>query len=282
MDIDLKSFFDVVNHDRLMRLVGEKVRDKRLLRLLGNYLRAPMQLANGSREKRQKGTPQGGPLSPLLANIYLDALDKELEARKLSFVRYADDVAIFTSSERAAERVLESVVAWIEKHLKVPVNREKSGSGPTDESSLLGFRLYRDGRIGVSPKAVAKLKIRVRELWEARQSLTSKQLRDQWRQYVVGWWNYFKLADWRREVTDLSGWIRRHIRKCFWLRWKTPRGRINALKRLGVKERALGIGYTRLGAWRVARLWALQQALSNQTLKRYGLIMPWDFAEAHP
>lgn len=282
VDIDLKSFFDEVNHDRLMRLVGEKVRDKRLLRLLGSYLRAPMQLANGSRKKRQKGTPQGGPLSPLLANIYLDALDKELEARKLSFVRYADDVAIFTSSERAAERVLESVVAWIEKHLKVPVNREKSGSGPTDESSLLGFRLYRDGRIGVSPKAVAKLKIRVRELWEARQSLTSKQLRDQWRQYVVGWWNYFKLADWRREVTDLSGWIRRHMRKCFWLRWKTPRGRINALKRLGVKERALGIGYTRLGAWRVARLWALQQALSNQTLERYGLIMPWDFAEAHP
>lgn len=282
VDIDLKSFFDEVNHDRLMRLVGEKVRDKRLLRLLGSYLRAPMQLTDGSREKRQKGTPQGGPLSPLLANIYLDALDKELEDRKLSFVRYADDVAIFTSSERAAQRVLERVVAWIEKHLKVPVNREKSGSGLTDKSALLGFRLYRDGRIGVSPKAVAKLKARVRELWEARQNLTSNQLRDQWRRYILGWWNYFKLADWQREVTDLSGWIRRHIRKCFWLRWKTPRGRINALKRLGLKGRTLGIGYTGLGAWRVARLWALQQALSNKTLKRYGLIMPWDFAEAHP
>ena len=282
VDIDLKSFFDEVNHDRLMRLVGEKVRDKHLLRLIGNYLRSPMQAADGSRQKRQKGTPQGGPLSPLLANIYLDEMDKELEARGLSFIRYADDVAILTSSERAAARVLESVINWIEKHLKVPVNREKSRSGPTDESALLGFRLYADGRIGVSPKAVAKLKANVRELWDAMQSLTSKQLREQWRRYIVGWWNYFKLADWRREVQDLSGWIRRHMRKCFWLRWKTPQGRINALKRLGVKGRALGIGYTGLGAWRVARLWAMNQALSNKALKRYGFIIPWDFAEAYP
>ena len=282
VDIDLKSFFDEVNHDRLMRLVGEKVRDKPLMRLIGGYLRAPMQAVDGSRQKRQKGTPQGGPLSPLLANIYLDALDKELEARGLSFVRYADDVAIFCSSERAANRVLENVVNWIEKHLKVPVNREKSGSGPTEEASLLGFRLYEDGRIGVSPKAVAKLKNKVRELWDARQSLKSEKLREQWRRYIIGWWNYFQLADWRWEVTDLSGWIRRHMRKCFWLRWKTPRGRINALKRLGVKGRALGIGYTGLGAWRVARLWAMNQALSNKTLKRYGFIIPWDSAEAHP
>jgi RNA-directed DNA polymerase len=280
VDIDLKSFFDEVNHDRLMRLVGEKVRDKRLLRLIGNYLRAPMQMLDGSRQKRNKGTPQGGPLSPLLANIYLDALDKELETRGLSFVRYADDVAIFTSSERSADRVLESVIKWIEKYLKVPVNREKSGSGPTDASSLLGFRLYSDGHIGVSPKAIAKLKAKVRELWDGRQSLRSVQLRDQWRRYITGWWNYFKLADRLREVKCLTGWIRRHIRKCFWLRWKTPRGRINALKRLGIKGQALGIGYTGLGAWRVASLRALQQALSNATLKRYGFIIPWNFAEA--
>lgn len=279
VDIDLKSFFDEVNHDRLMRLVGLKVRDKRLLRLIGGDLRAPMQEPDGTRQKRLKGTPQGGPLSPLLANIYLDELDQELEARGLSFVRYADDVAIYTSSERSALRVLESVTDWIEKHLKVPVNREKSGSGPSDKSSLLGFRLYTDGSIGISPRAVEKLKNQVRELWEARQTLTSKQLRDQWRRYIIGWWNYFKLADWRREVKDLSGWIRRHMRKCFWLRWKTPRGRINALKRLGVKGRGLGIGYTGLGAWRVARLWAMNQALSNKTLNRYGLIIPWDFAE---
>lgn len=280
MDIDLKSFFDEVNHDRLMRLVGQKVRDKRLLRLIGGYLRAPMQEPDGSRQKRLKGTPQGGPLSPLLANIYLDELDKELEKRGLSFVRYADDIAIFTSSERSAVRVLESVVSWIEKHLKAPVNREKSGSSPTDKSSLLGFRLYTDGSIGMSPKAVEKLKAQVRELWDARQNLTSKQLRDQWRRYILGWWNYFKPADRLWKVRHLSGWIRRHIRKCFWLRWKTPRGRINALKRLGVEGRALGIGYTGLGAWRIASHRAMNQALSNATLKRYGFIIPWDFAEA--
>ena len=282
VDIDLKSYFDEVNHDRLMRLVGQKIRDKRLLRLIGNYLRAPMQQSDGQRQKRQKGTPQGGPLSPLLANIYLDELDKELEKRGLSFVRYADDVAIFASSPRSAKRILASVVAWIEKHLKVPVNREKSGSGPTDESALLGFRLYSDGRIGVSPKSIRKLMQRVRELWEARQSLTSRQLRDQWREYILGWWSYFKIADWRREVEDLSGWIRRHMRKCFWLRWKTPLGRINALKRLGVKGRSLGIGYTGFGAWAVAKYHAMHQALGNATLNRHGFVLPWDFAEATP
>lgn len=280
VDIDLKSFFDEVNHDLLMHRVGRKVRDKRLLRLIGNYLRAPMQTPDGGKTGRTQGTPQGGPLSPLLANIYLDPLDKELERRGLSFVRYADDVAIFTASERAAQRVLESVIHWIEEHLKVPVNRDKSGCGPTDQSSLLGFRLYTDGRIGVAPKAVQRMKDRVRELWDGRQSRTSNELRDQWREYIWGWWNYFKLAGWRREVENTSGWIRRHIRKCFWLRWKTPRGRIHALRRLGVKGRALGQGYSGRGAWAMARHWVLQQALRNATLERYGFIVPWNFAEA--
>jgi RNA-directed DNA polymerase len=280
VDIDLKSFFDEVNHDILMRQIGQKVRDKRLLRLIGNYLRAPMRNADGSEHKRMKGTPQGGPLSPLLANIYLDPLDKELEKRGLSFVRYADDIAIFAASERSASRILENTIRWIEKVLKVPVNRDKSKSGPTGESALLGFRLYTDGRIGVSPKAIERMKSEVRRLWNGQQSLQSTQLRDQWQRYIRGWWNYFGLATWRREVENLSGWIRHHIRKCFWIRWKTPRGRINALRRLGVKGRALGIGYTGLGAWAVARARAMHHALNNTTLHRYGFILPWDFAEA--
>ncbi len=160
VDIDLKNFFDEVNHDILMRRVAEKVRDKRLLRLIGDYLRAPMQTPDGRRTKRCKGTPQGGPLSPLLANIYLDPLDKELEKRGVAFVRYADDIAIFAASARSAARILDSVIEWIEKNLKVPVNREKSRSGPTDESALLGFRLYADGRVGISPKAIARMKDR--------------------------------------------------------------------------------------------------------------------------
>lgn len=275
IDIDLKNFFDRVDHDRLMHQVGQKVRDKRLLRLIGDYLRAPKQTPDGRREKRTQGTPQGGPLSPLLANIYLDPLDKELEKRGLSFVRYADDIAIFVSSPRSAERVKDSIIAWIEKRLKVEVNRTKSGSGPSDQSALLGFRLYADGRIGVAPKTVQRMKAKVRELWDARQSLTSEQLRDQWQSYIRGWWNYFELADWRREVVDLNGWIRRHMRKCFWLRWHHPRGRFRALKRLGVRGRALGNAYCAKGAWAMARHWTLHQALKNATLERYGFILPW-------
>lgn len=275
VDIDLKNFFDQVDHDKLMHLLRGKIGDKKLRALIGAYLRAPMQEADGSKVKRWKGTPQGGPLSPLLANIYLDPLDKELEKRGVSFVRYADDIAIFASSQRSAERIYERVVTWIEKNLKVEVNRDKSGVGPSEESSLLGFRIFDDGRVGVSPQAVAKLKDRVRQMWNARQSRTSKQLREQWQRYIRGWWNYFKVADWQREVTDLSGWIRRHMRKCFWLRWKTPRGRINAMKRLGVKGRALGLAYTGRGAWPTARTPALQQALNNRTLARYGFIIPW-------
>ena len=202
-------------------------------------------------------------------------LDQELEQRGLSFVRYADDLAIFVSSPRPAERVKASVIAWIEKHLKVEVNRDKSRSGPSDQSALLGFRLYADGRIGVAPKAVERMKAKVRELWNARQSLTSEQLRDQWQRYIRGWWNYFQLADWRREVEDLTGWTRRHMRKCFWLRWHHPRGRLNALKRLGVRGRALGNAYCAKGAWAMARHPTLQQALNNATLQRHGFIIPW-------
>jgi RNA-directed DNA polymerase len=280
VDIDLRNFFDRIDHDKLMHLLRGRIEDKRLRTLIGAYLRAPMQHRDGRKEKRWQGTPQGGPLSPLLANIYLDPLDKELEKRGVSFVRYADDIAIFASSERSAERIYESVVAWIERNLKLEVNREKSGTGPSGQSSLLGFRVHDDGQVGVSPQAVAKLKANVRELWDARQSLTSEHLRDQWQDYIRGWWNYFQLADWRREVESLSGWIRRHMRKCFWLRWKTPRGRLNALKRLGVKGRALGQCYSARGAWPMARHPTVQQALNNRTLMRYGFILPWQVAAA--
>lgn len=278
VDIDLKAFFDHVNHDRLMHLVGRNVRDKRVLRLIGEMLRAPMRLSNGQEQARREGTPQGGPLSPLLANIYLHPLDLELEKRGLSFVRYADDIAIFCSSARSAERVLASVTKWIETELKLPVNREKSGSGPSDGSALLGFRLETDGTIRLAPKSVEKLKARVRELWDARQSLTSEELRDQWRSYIDGWWSYCRLTERRWDVTDLSGWIRRHMRKCFWLRWHHPRGRLNALKRLGLRGEILGMAYSAKGAWAIARHWVMQRALRNKTLERHGFTLPWETA----
>ncbi len=154
VDIDLKAFFDHVNHDRLLYQLREQLGDPRVLSLIGRYLRAGM-LHHGEVEVRLDGTPQGGPLSPLLANLYLTPLDRELERRGLAFCRYADDITVFVGSARSAERVLNSLVAWIEEHLKLPVNREKSGWGRPWERQMLGFRLLEDGRIGIAPKSIA-------------------------------------------------------------------------------------------------------------------------------
>lgn len=278
VDIDLKSFFDQVNHDRLMNLVSRKVSDKRILKLIGSYLRAPIRHAHGRQEKRLRGTPQGGPLSPLLANIYLDPLDKELEQRGIAFVRYADDIALFVSSERAAQRVLESIKAWLAKHLELEVNEAKSGTGPSGDSQLLGFRIHETGNVSIAPKALQRLKERVRQLWDVRRSLKSDELRTQWQSYITGWWNYFGYANWRRKVKALSGWIRRHMRKSFWLRWHNRAGRYNALRRLGIRGRGLQVAGCRRGAWRMATHVVVNQALKTATLNRYGFTLPWELA----
>lgn len=280
VDIDLKSFFDQVNHDRLMNLLGRHLKDKRVMALIGRYLRAPIRHADGRQEKRERGTPQGGPLSPLLANIYLDPLDRELERRGIAFVRYADDIALFLSSERSAQRVLEGIKVWLRKHLDLEVNEDKSGAGPSGNSQLLGFRIHETGDASLAPKALQRFKERVRHLWDARQSLASKELRTQWRRYITGWWNYFGYANWQREVRLLSGWIRRHMRKCFWLRWHNRAGRYNALKRLGVKGQALGVAGCRRGAWPMATHVVVNQALSKANFNRFGFTLPWELANA--
>ncbi|WP_338115068.1 reverse transcriptase domain-containing protein [Thiocapsa imhoffii] len=277
-DIDLARFFDQVNHDRLMHLLGQRISDKRIMTLIGRYLRAPMDEGDGRHSRRSRGTPQGGPLSPLLANLYLDVLDRELEQRGLSFVRYADDIAVFVASERAAERVLERMTRWLRTHLDLDVNATKSGARRTEESALLGFRIHPGGQVSPAPKAIERFKDRVRELWDARQSLTSEQLREQWQRYVTGWWNYFGYANWRREVHALSGWVRRHMRKYFWLRWHDRHGRFNALRRLGVRGRALGVAGCRRGAWFMARHIVINQALKTATLNRRGFTLPWTLA----
>lgn len=246
--------------------------------LIGRYLRAPLRQADGTQQKRTRGTPQGGPLSPLLANIYLDPLDKELEKRGIAFVRYADDIALFLSSERAAQRVLENLKAWLKKHLDLEINEDKSGTGPSSGSQLLGFRIHESGGVSIAPKSLQKLKDKVRQLWDARQSLTSQELRGQWQSYIQGWWNYFRYANWQNEVKKLSGWIRRHMRKCFWQRWHNRAGRRNALQRLGVKGRALGVAGCRRGAWPMARHAVVNQALRTATLDRYGFVLPWALA----
>lgn len=277
VDIDLKSFFDEVNHDLLMNRVAQTVRDKRMLHLIGRYLRAGVS-EDGKTTAVTRGVPQGGPLSPLLANIYLDPLDRELESRELSFCRYADDCNIYVGSEKAAERVLESVVTWIERNLRVPVNRDKSGSGHPWERQFLGYRPTEDGQLKPAPKALEKLKDEVRKRFDGRRSQTSKELRDTWLQYIRGWCNYFALANepyWRKKV---SGWIRRHIRKCFWLRWHSVKGRKRNLLKLGVTLKRLRQCPMHGSSWPMARHPAMHTALSNETLKRHGFLVPSDFA----
>src|SRR5450631_2828074 len=251
VDMDITKFFDHVNHDILMGRIGSIIRDKRVLHLIGKYLRRGA-MVDGVVRASEEGTPQGGPLSPLLANIYLDALDQELERRGHSYCRYADDCNIYVSSESAAERTLLSLQSWIGKYLRLEVNTAKSGTGRVEERKFLGFRLDRERRIGVAPESVERFKTKVREMWRANQSRTSNQLRDDWKRYVQGWWGYFRLAEARRNIFGLEGWIRRHIRKCFWLRWHSAVGRERALRRLGVKGRMLKVAFSSRGAWPLA------------------------------
>lgn len=277
VDIDISAFFDQVNHDILMHRVSQHVRDKRVLKLIGGYLRAGMRV-DGEVRKRRAGTPQGGPLSPLLANIYLDALDKELESRELSFVRYADDVSIYVSSERSAGRVYENIRQWIEKHLKLPVNEEKSGTGRPWQRQLLGFTMGTDGAIKIADKSLKRYKDQVRRLWDARQSLSSAELVGNWYRYVRGWWNYFSLAEVR--LVALSKWTRRHMRKCFWLRWHSKRGRLKRLRRLGVSPRNLKRVNFYASAWPAATHPAMHMALNKDCLRRYRMLTPHDLAVA--
>jgi group II intron reverse transcriptase/maturase len=279
VDIDISAFFDEVNHDILLHQISQKVEDKQVLDLIRRYLRAGIMI-DGKVERRDKGTPQGSPLSPLLANIYLDQLDKELERRELSFCRYADDISIYVSSERSAKRVLESLSAWIAKHLKLSVNQDKSGTGRPWERQFLSFQITENGDIAIAPKAIDRYKDRVRSLWDARQSLTSKEVVKQWQEYSVGWWNYFKLAGNRCNIERLAGWTRRHMRKCFWLRWHNKKGRLNALRKLGAKPQYLKIASSSRGAWQIASCPVLHAVLNNATLRRYGLYVPSELSTA--
>jgi RNA-directed DNA polymerase len=277
VDMDITQFFDHVNHDILMHRLGQTIRDKRVLGLIGRYLRAGIMI-EGVVQVSEEGTPQGGPLSPLLANIYLDALDRELVRRGLAFCRYADDCNIYVSSQRAAERVLESIGAWIGKHLRLEINANKSGAGRPWERKFLGFTINPNGKIAVAPKSVERFEQKVRELWRSCQSRSSSELRDGWRAYVRGWWAYYGLAEDRRNVFGLEGWIRRHIRKCFWERWHGWRGRLRKLRALGLQGPLLQVAHSSRGAWRIAASPSLHTALSNRVLRRWGFVMPSDLA----
>jgi RNA-directed DNA polymerase len=277
VDIDIAKFFDHVNHDILMGRIAQVIRDKRVLHLIGKYLRRGA-MVEGVVIASEEGTPQGGPLSPLLANIYLDALDKELERRGHCFCRYADDCNIYVGSQAAAERTLSSVQSWIEKHLRLKVNEAKSGTGKVWERKFLGFRPNRKLQIGIAPESIERFKAKVREMWRTCQSKTSRQLRDAWQSFIRGWWEYFQLAEDRQPIYRLEGWVRRHIRKYFWWRWHDRKGRARKLRGLGVRGRLLQVASSARGAWRVAAARCMQTALTNAVLRKAGFLMPSDLA----
>lgn len=275
VDVDLSKFFDRVNHDLLMTHLGYKVKDKRLLKLIKRYFRAGVlcktkgdnQLYSESRE----GVPQGGPLSPLLANIMLDSLDKELEKRGHKFARYADDFTILVNSPRAGKRVLDSISRYLSLHLKLVVNTTKSHVVKTSETKFLGFTFKR-GRIQWHPKTLLKFKQQVRRLTNRNWGVSMHYQLFKISQYLRGWINYFGIANCYQSCVDLDHWIRRRVRMAYWRQWRKPRTKVRSLMRLGVHvQAAVACGITSKGPWRSAKSPGINQALSLDYLKSEGL-----------
>lgn len=269
VDIDLSKFFDNVDHDILMHRLGKRVTDKRLMTLTGKYLRAGVNI-NGQLEPTLKGVPQGGPLSPLLANILLDDLDRYLESRKYPFARYADDFVIGAKSEAEGLRIKQEVENFLQT-LKLPVNKEKSQVVPMMGLCFLGYQ-FRKYRLIWSAKSLRNFKHRIRQLtgrsWGVSWSYRYHKLRE----YVTGWMNYFSLVIFD-PVERLDYWIRRRIRMCYLKQWRKPRTCIRNLIRLGVPELlAIGIGMSSKGCYRRAKTKAAQMGMSNQWLKEQGLV----------
>ena len=270
VDVDLSKFFDRVDHDLLMTYLGRKVKDKRLLKLISLYLRAGV-MDNQRYLESREGVPQGGPLSPLLANIMLDSLDKELENRGHKFARYADDFTIVVKSQRAGERVLRSISQYLQRRLKLVVNTSKSHVVKTNECKFLGFT-FRAGRIQWHPKTLLKFKQQVRELTNRNWGVSMTYQLFKTSQFIRGWINYFGIANCYQRCVDLDHWIRRRVRMAYWRQWRKPRTKVRSLMRLGTPvQSAVACGITSKGPWRSSKTPGIQQALSNAYLKSQGL-----------
>lgn len=276
VDIDLDRFFDRVNHDVLMARVTRKVSDRKVLRLIRAYLDAGI-MVEGIKQPSAEGTPQGSPLSPVLSNIMLDGLDRQLWRRGHRFVRYADDIRVFVRSKRAAHRVLDSITVVVESDLKLRVNREKSKVVPASVATLLGFGFYftRSGvRIRVDPKALKRWKDKIRELTSRRWSVAMEYRIGRLNRFVLGWMGYFRLADTPRVFADLDEWFRRRMRQIRWKEWKRPKGRRRMLRSLAIPDRtAREWAISSKGYWRIGGSVVLQRALPNAYWEDLGLRM---------
>ena len=274
VDIDLEKFFDRINHDILMSRVARKVKDKKVLKLIRSYLNSGI-MVEGIRVRTEEGTPQGGPLSPLLANILLDDLDKELERRRLRFCRYADDCNIYVKTKRAGERVKQSITRYLEKKLRLKVNEVKSAVDRPWKRKFLGFSFYKQKaiKVRIATKSLKRLKDKIREITNPTWSISMNERIQRLNQYLTGWIGYYALADTPSVLEGLEEWIRRRLRLCLWLQWKRVRTRIRELKALGLKKsQAEEIANTRKGAWRTTKTPHLHKALGNAYWQSQGLM----------
>ncbi len=271
--IDISKFFDKVNHDSLMYSLSQYISDKRVLKLIRKYLQSGI-VENGVSRKNQEGTPQGGNLSPVLSNIVLDRLDKELEKRGHRFVRYADDISIYVKSQRAGERILKGLMAWIERVLKLQVNKEKSGVSKYHRPTILGFGFYKTGKgiaARISKQAYSRFKRKLKRMTNRSKTNNHRDRLEMVNRMSVGWLAYFSKADGRKHIKRIDEWLRRRLRCGIWKQWKRVKTRMRGLQRLGIdKEQAYQWANTRKGYWRISNSPILHRAITTKSLKQSG------------
>jgi group II intron reverse transcriptase/maturase len=280
VDMDLEKFFDTVNQSKLVEILSRTVKDGRVISLIHKYLHAGV-VVRSKFEITEVGVPQGGPLSPLLSNIMLNELDKELEKRGHRFVRYADDMVILCKSKRSAERTLKSIIAYIEEKLFLKVNREKTVVAYVKKIKFLGYSFYENGkggRLRIHPKSVSKMKDRIKELTSRSNGWGDARRKETLKQYITGWVNYFHLADMKKLLLQVDEWYRRRLRMVIWKQWKWIRTRLRNLIKLGVaKYKAWEYANTRKGYWHIANSPILNTSITNERLKQAGYIFFTDY-----
>lgn len=275
VDIDLAKYFDTVNHDKLMSLVAREIKDKRVLKLIRLFLQSGVMI-NGVYVDTEEGCPQGGPLSPLLSNIMLTEFDRELEKRGHKYCRYADDCNIYVKSKRAGERVMAGAIEYLEGKLKLKVNRDKSAVDRPWRRKFLGFTFYQfHEKIGirVHQKSINKFKTKIREITSRSNGKSMEYRIGKLRQCIIGWINYFGIADISGLARELDRWIRRRLRMCLWKQWKKIKTKFEKLKQLGATEqKAWEHANTRKGYWRISNSPVLSATLTNDYLEKLGYI----------
>lgn len=276
VEIDLSKYFDTLNHELLLNLLRKQIQDKRVINLIKKYLKSGV-MENGVRRATEEGSPQGGPLSPLLANIYLNEFDQEMESRGVRVIRYADDIVVLAKSKRAAMRLLESSRTYLEQKLKLQMNMRKSkvvSAVAQKHFKFLGFALGKNGNgvyIRVHRQSLAKAKKKLKKLTSRSQGKNARQVMENVKVYIRGWVGYFYVADMKRILQSWNEWLRRRMRMYIWKQWKKTRTKVQNLRKLGVPEwQAYQWGNTRLGYWRIAGSAVLNRSVTNERLAQAG------------